>query len=53
MSIICIKNHYVLDLPFYLCFSHHYEYLYDLVALGEDAVETNLGDCTGFDSGYF
>ena len=53
MSIICIKNHEVLDLPFYLCFPHHYEYLHGLTALEEDAVGANLGGCVGSDTGHF
>ena len=50
MGIIRVKNHQVLDLPFYLCFPLHYEYLRGLAALGEDAVGVDLGDYTGFDS---
>jgi hypothetical protein len=50
MNIICIKNHYVLDLPFYLCFfSFHYEYLHGLAIVGKDVTGADLGDRSGLD----
>ena len=53
MGIIYIKNHQVLDLPFYICFPHHYKYLCGLATLEEDAVRASLGDCVGSDMGHF
>jgi hypothetical protein len=50
MSIIYVKNHKVLDLPFSFMFHPLLQLLHDLAILGEDVARVDLGDHSGFDS---
>ena len=51
MGIICVNNHYVLDLPHFIyVFPYHYEYLHSLPTLDEDTDRANLGNSIGLDS---
>jgi uncharacterized protein YceK len=47
MSIICVKNHKVLDLPFSFVFHLPLRLLYSLDALEEDVVRADLGASSG------
>jgi hypothetical protein len=49
MGIICVKNHYVLHLPFSFMFHLPLRLLYSLATLEEDAVEADLGGSSGLD----
>ena len=51
MDIICIKNHYVLNLPFSFMFHLALQLLYGLAALEEDTVRAHLGVSLRLDSG--
>ena len=42
-----------LDLPCYFMLALQYKYLLGLAILEEDAIEADLADCTGFNSGHF
>jgi hypothetical protein len=51
MGIIYVKNHQVLDLPFFFMFHLPLRLLYGLATFEENAVGDYLGDCSRPDMG--
>jgi hypothetical protein len=54
MSIICVNNYQVLNLPpFIYIFPYHYKYMHDLAILSEDADGVDLGSSARPDQSNF